>query len=122
MMRGLALTLAGLAAVAAHPDASVEACRVDVPDAGTASTVCDDLIERFYELVDGGRTCSRDSDCDCVGRIDVSGGGLLGVEVKTAGKLRKMAGEYSKKKCPISCRFSNAPVCRAHCDDHVCAP
>jgi hypothetical protein len=120
-MRGLVLTLVLLAGgSAATPDAS----QVEIPDAGAPVSPgsCEDLRTRFYALADASRSCGRDADCDCVDRIDVSGGGLLGVQEKTAAKLRSMARSYSKKGCHIGGRSSNAPVCRAHCADGVCAP
>jgi hypothetical protein len=120
-MRGLVIMFALLAGGSpATPDAS----QVEVPDAGAraSSGSCEELRARFYTLADASRSCGRDADCDCVDRIDVSGGGLLGAEKGAAAKLRSLAKSYSKKRCPISCRSSNAPVCHAHCADGVCAP
>jgi hypothetical protein len=83
---------------------------------------CEQLRVRFYALQQSSLACDRDDQCDCVDRIEVSGGGLLGALTSAAPGLRALAKEYSGKKCPISCRSSEAPVCHARCVAGACAP
>jgi hypothetical protein len=100
-----------------------DASPVAVPETVPASPgSCEDLRTRFYALVDSSRACSRDEECDCVARIDVSGGGLLGVQTSVSRKLRALTRSYGKRGCPISCRSSSAPKCQPHCAGGLCSP
>jgi hypothetical protein len=110
-------------AIQAEAAAAPEAPKVNVAaPAPTPKDPCEQVRARFYALQQSSLACERDDQCDCVSRIEVSGGGLLGVLSSAVPGLSKLANEYSRKKCPISCRASNAPVCHAHCAAGACTP
>ena len=95
------------------------------PSAGNAppSTEgsCSELRQRFYAYQEAHAACSRDEQCTCVVRPDVTGS-LVGIRATEEPALRSLAAAYSNKGCPVGGRSTRAPVCKAHCAQSTCAP
>ena len=82
---------------------------------------CGELRQRFYAYQAAHAACSRDEQCKCVVRPDVTGS-LVGIRATEEPALRSLAAAYSNKGCPVGGRSTRAPVCKAHCAENACAP